>query len=693
MSPAHRRTSEESPNPAGEDPLLVAAKPLASLLCSSEVTSLAQGTDISSRYLAFKKLPSATKSAILKQSGTRDVSDDMAHAVVDSLLVQPGLLREFLDSRDAEIRGRTTELLVQMACHEFTPEALASQHGPPDHWRAQRPLLRPQTSRQSLQSCWSDSNFVGATISIHAAAKPLMRFMYHRDAIKFIEKNRHTPPSTTTEIYSGYLGYKYVADTTKAALLRDLEFKAVSEDGAHAVADLLLVQPDLVEALLNSPSLDVRVLTCRILGRLGKHETRPEFISLVTSWLGTLLSDDNPVTVDIIIETLTSLIALPDSAEVRTLLQCRTFWILGGRSRMVPRKASRRQSREGSLNRSTPCASLVSLLSHDDPVVVDGVIDALTCCFIPGWPDGAQPPINAEFINKLLDSPIPWGKRPLHRFLESLALASINPCPTLVSRLNDSNPDVGRRALYALTFFIQTLEGAHAAMAAGILEVLDKLIDSPNPRILRATCLMLGHLAQNDAGPSIVFSDTVCIFLVSRLREVDRDIRDSVISALYHFVLRTAAAPGAFDSTLSLLPDLLKSTNAQVQRETCRTLGLLAVYESTLLTVLDADTVNSAAYTELLKFLLQEDNEVITSALCSVAAIAPRPDGTETFVGAGTLGVLATLTRSQSDCVRKWACELLERLADYQSTGICVLELNPRTHLSTLLRFSPAVPL
>jgi hypothetical protein len=76
----------------------------------------------------------------------------------------------------------------------------------------------------SIHSWWSDSNplLQGPTINLHAAAKPLMRFMYRRQALEFIRKNKGTRLSTTLlEIYSSYFPYVFlksiaelVADTT-----------------------------------------------------------------------------------------------------------------------------------------------------------------------------------------------------------------------------------------------------------------------------------------------------------------------------------------------------------------------------------------------------------------------------------------------------------------------------------------------
>ncbi|KAF8196674.1 hypothetical protein K438DRAFT_738789 [Mycena galopus ATCC 62051] len=71
------------------------------------------------------------------------------------------------------------------------------------------PLARQQT-RASILSWWSDSNpnLQGPTINIHTAAKPLCRFLYHRQALDFINQNRGSPLSPTIlETYSSYFPY------------------------------------------------------------------------------------------------------------------------------------------------------------------------------------------------------------------------------------------------------------------------------------------------------------------------------------------------------------------------------------------------------------------------------------------------------------------------------------------------------
>jgi hypothetical protein len=73
------------------------------------------------------------------------------------------------------------------------------------------PHLTRQNTLASVQSWWTDSNSLlryGPTINLHAAAKPLMKLMYHRQAKGFIRENKGRALSTEmVEIYMSYLPY------------------------------------------------------------------------------------------------------------------------------------------------------------------------------------------------------------------------------------------------------------------------------------------------------------------------------------------------------------------------------------------------------------------------------------------------------------------------------------------------------
>ncbi|KAJ7479099.1 hypothetical protein FB451DRAFT_173382 [Mycena latifolia] len=132
------------------------------------------------------------------------------------------------------------------------------------------PVARPRTP-ESIHSWWSDSNPVASpTISIHAAAKPLMRLMYHRDVVAFMKKNRGRPLSTeSAQICASYLGFKYLLPSTKSMILWDLCERAKSDE-AHTVVNSPILY--LVDELLGSEDVEVRRSSCSMVGNLAKQE-------------------------------------------------------------------------------------------------------------------------------------------------------------------------------------------------------------------------------------------------------------------------------------------------------------------------------------------------------------------------------------------------------------------------------------
>jgi hypothetical protein len=70
---------------------------------------------------------------------------------------------------------------------------------PPSSTFSPMPPLTRQDTRTSIFSWWSDSNSLlryGPTINLDVAAKPLMKLMYHYQALEFIRKNRGIRLST-----------------------------------------------------------------------------------------------------------------------------------------------------------------------------------------------------------------------------------------------------------------------------------------------------------------------------------------------------------------------------------------------------------------------------------------------------------------------------------------------------------------
>ncbi|KAF7356889.1 hypothetical protein MVEN_01024700 [Mycena venus] len=136
------------------------------------------------------------------------------------------------------------------------------------------PLGRQQTCT-SILSWWSDSNpfLPGPTINLHAAAKPLSRFLHHRQALDIIRKNQDSPLSSgTLDIYASYLPWNTVSWSTKSAILREIASQVQSDVDVHLVVNSAVFP--LIMQLLESPSAGTRISSCRLLAALAWHESK-----------------------------------------------------------------------------------------------------------------------------------------------------------------------------------------------------------------------------------------------------------------------------------------------------------------------------------------------------------------------------------------------------------------------------------
>ncbi|KAF7333302.1 hypothetical protein MSAN_02425300 [Mycena sanguinolenta] len=145
---------------------------------------------------------------------------------------------------------------------------------------------------ESVLSWWSDNNTTGATINIHAAAKPLMRFLYHRAVLDFIAKPRDVLTIDDMEIYSSYLAYKYVSPATKCSILVELAKRAKSHVDGPTIANSMMV---LAPALLASPDGDIRRLTFWVFSALAYQDRTETAVSTYTRLAACLGYEDSEI--------------------------------------------------------------------------------------------------------------------------------------------------------------------------------------------------------------------------------------------------------------------------------------------------------------------------------------------------------------------------------------------------------------
>ncbi|KAJ7030861.1 hypothetical protein C8F04DRAFT_1112722 [Mycena alexandri] len=134
------------------------------------------------------------------------------------------------------------------------------------------PKLRRSFTPQSIYSHWSDSTPVGPSFPIHALAKPLSKFLYHRQAIGIVAKNAGFALSLdVVEVLTTYLTFKDIFPSTRVLVLDHLGFRAkASERDAQIIMDskVLGCVPELLS--LSDPHI-LRTI-CYLLGSLARHD-------------------------------------------------------------------------------------------------------------------------------------------------------------------------------------------------------------------------------------------------------------------------------------------------------------------------------------------------------------------------------------------------------------------------------------
>nr|GAT46564.1 predicted protein [Mycena chlorophos] len=136
-------------------------------------------------------------------------------------------------------------------------------------------LAQKAPSVRSIHSWWSDRNTIGPTVSLHAAAKPLVAFMYHRQARRLIlGRGSGALMATEMNILATYLSFKYTSSDTKIMVLDTI----TADLAAHGDADLIISENLVVSGLLlalldavlqrNSEGHRVHFAACRVTAQL-----------------------------------------------------------------------------------------------------------------------------------------------------------------------------------------------------------------------------------------------------------------------------------------------------------------------------------------------------------------------------------------------------------------------------------------
>ncbi|KAJ6522677.1 armadillo-type protein [Mycena vulgaris] len=323
-------------------------------------------------------------------------------------------------------------------------------------------LTRQQTL-ESVRSWWSDSNPTGPNINLHALAKPLMKLMYHRQALDYIAEHRFTPLSRgDMEIYASYLGFRYVSSTTKIAILRELTW----ENDTDTVADIL---SSYLGFLLESRNTDVQGLTCDLLERLARRSPNrtAAWAASVCKQLVSLLRDGSENVRADAFFALRAIAKNPEGAQaiigahvlddLAELVKSPNFNVRARTHELVGELASRKVAVPRVL-----WANLCELL-----VSSCGALDLITKS-----PAAMQAALDAnllDYVAEILESPTPYTRELMCSMLAAhdgmlAALVGGTHCKQLVSLLGSLSGD--GYVVEALRWIAKSPEGAQAVVDA-----------------------------------------------------------------------------------------------------------------------------------------------------------------------------------------------------------------------------------
>ncbi|KAJ7821392.1 armadillo-type protein [Mycena olivaceomarginata] len=537
------------------------------------------------------------------------------------------------------------------------------------------PPLTRQESRASIYSWWSDSNLLllhGPTINLHAAAKPFMRLMYHRQTLDIIRKNCGSPLTTAAlETYSSYFPWDYVSWATKAVILSKLADRTeFSEVEAHAVVDSPLFTR--ITPMLESPHPRAWSCSCRLLRSLVQYESiAPAVLELEPCKKLVFLLDDKHS--GFICEATAALAYLSRWLDgAKGVVDAKALdHIL--RLLELPDLAIRRWACElagclASHDSTTPavlqlklCKQIVSLLGYQ-------AIYALSQ--IARWIDGAKVVVNAkvpDYVLPLLESPNPDTRRWACMLMGNLtshestarAILELNLSVQLVSLLS-------HQAIYTLSRIAYWVDGTQAVVDAKALNHILRLLESPNPNTREWASELIGNLASRESTAPAVLQLKPCKQIVSLLEWIAQWVD---------------GAKGVVDAkALDHVLRLLESPNPDTQRWACKLTGNLASHEFTAPAILK---LNPSV--QLMSSLGDEDY-LVYQATYTLSQTARWVDGAKAVVDAKVLDHVLPLLESPNPDTRNWACVLVHGLASHGATAPAILQLKPIPHLEFLLQ-------
>ncbi|KAJ6523396.1 armadillo-type protein [Mycena vulgaris] len=612
---------------------------------------------------------------------------------------------ELLRSPHTEIRATTCGLLGELAGHEATlPAVLSSQPCERLVFLLRDPeievtecaayaLYKFAVSPEGAQAA-IDTNVLDGVVGMLTSNSPIVR-RWTCELLGKLASHHSTAPAVL------------IAEPCKrlVLLLDDGSFDVIgsaayalssiakSPEGAQAAVNAQVL--DRTTELLGAPNTLVRRWTCETVGNLAQHKSIASAVMDVNPChkLVSLLRDEDADVIRSAAHALSMIAQFPEGAQAAVegnvldsmveLLDSPETKFQEWTCSMLSQLVSHRTTAAAVLT-MMPCEHLVASLSQytytatlglwspENGDVVAWMVYALHKIALS--PEGAEAALEAnvlEYATDLLQLPEPrvreWTANMLGQLVghetASAAVLGMNPCHQLASLLRDENRDVIESAAYALYRIAKSSQGAQSVVDANVLDYVPELLKSRSVWVRILTCKILGDLARHHSTAADVLGINPCAQLVSILRDQNLSVVESAAYALCWI----AKWPGESHTVVALnalhsMAALLQSPDDAVRMWTCKMVGHMAGYKSTLIAVLRTSPIMVMQLTSLCRYT---DTYVRANAVFALAKISESREGVATL--AATIPHVSVLMDSQNREVNLHTCRLLRNLARYQS--------------------------
>ncbi|KAJ7884419.1 armadillo-type protein [Mycena leptocephala] len=454
-------------------------------------------------------------------------------------------------------------------------------------------------------------------MSIHAAAKPLIRLMYHEQVRGFIKRNRSTPLSRDTlEICFSYLGYKYISPATKTLILKDLDVRLEIKEDAGVMVDSLMAQWDLLRTLLGSSDARIRQYTCAS--------------NIFFSMTRIAQSDEDTEVRESALSAIVKISESPGGAQaISDIKMWEVFPELLDPSNAIMYRFTR--SILGNLAVYQVTLLRVANSSDIDPEVRRCAIYVLSQ--ISCLPEGAQAVAEAkalDYVTELLDSSDietrTWTCEMLGNMVFRGSMShGVMLCTEIVLLLSDQDSYVRDVAMLVLSRLSHSPDYVGVVTHSTILKDFAEILDSSDPVIRLYTCSVLGDLALDQSASLINMSSELCVRIARLLSDTDMEVRRCSLWTLSQMSRLTGAAWAVEAQMMQDLPEHLSDIDTVWW--TCEMLGNLAIHKSSSVVQPDVDL-----WARIVTHLSDEHERIRHAAIHAISKIS------RTFRGARAIG-------------------------------------------------------